>query len=271
MRLIIFLILVFLPFMSFPQTIFENEDVTVSKLKEDTFVFETWDKTTMYLLTGSERSLLIDTGTKCDSLDRIIKTVTDKPVDVVITHAHPDHAGCIGYFDSIYMHPADTVVDLDVVKNYCGEIIYVNDGDFFDLGGKTIEVLHTPGHTPGSITLIDKGRGDAYTGDSFGSGSLWLQCEPVMPVNVFLQSCDRFKSKMAEDNIREIWCGHYPYRKSSLDLQYIKTIERIAARLANNDQSGSEPFTHPVIATPPTARKLTVDGCTIVYDSAFIH
>lgn len=148
------------------QSVFKNDDLEISKLEDKVWVIETTDKTTMYLIEGIEKALLIDTGTKCEKLDEVIRKITKKPVEVVITHAHGDHDGNIGYFKEIYLHAADTVL---LGKTYKGKVHFVNEGYVFDLGGKKIEVSHMPAHTPGSIVLIDRKTGSCYSGDAFGS------------------------------------------------------------------------------------------------------
>lgn len=252
---------------AYSQCKFSNSEVSVSSIKENTWVLETWDKTTMYLLEGDSRALLIDTGTSCEYLDSIIKLITHKPFDVVITHAHPDHAGCIKYFDTIFMHPADSIVDLKELKEYEGIIRFVEEGYKFQLGGRTIEVLHTPGHTPGSISLLDIANGDAYTGDAFGSGQVWLQCQPTLPISVFLKSCNDFEITMTEKGISNIWCGHYPYLKRALDKDYLLNVVNLALQLSNGDQSGSMPFSNEPYPASKSSRIISKEGCSIVYDS----
>ena len=96
---LLFIVVLFSFVGTWSQVVFKNDEVTVSKLKDKTWVFETWDFTTMYLLEGNDKAALIDAGTRCADLDKIVESITNKPYDVIITHAHPDHAGCIGYFD----------------------------------------------------------------------------------------------------------------------------------------------------------------------------
>lgn len=249
------------------QEIFKNSEVSVSKLKDKTWVFETWDNTTMYLLEGKKRAMLIDTGTKCEGLDDIVGKITKKPVDVIITHAHPDHAGCAGYFDKIRIHPADTVLFARGLDKYQGEVEFLHDGEKFDLGGRTLEVIHMPGHTPGSVVILDEANGDCYSGDAFGSGQVWLQCIPTSSIDTFLQSCGRMEKIMREQGIKEIWCGHYPYVKRSFGPEYIAGMKRLAEKLAANDQAGSKPYSHPVIPMGKDARSISDGMCTIVYSS----
>lgn len=98
--------------------VFKNSDLEISKLEDKVWVVETTDKTTMYIIEGNDKALLIDTGTKCANLDKVVGQITKKPLYVVLTHAHGDHAGNIAYFDDIYLHAADTVL----LQKYKGKI-----------------------------------------------------------------------------------------------------------------------------------------------------
>ena len=51
---------------------------------------------------------------------------------------------------------------------------YMHDGDRFDLGGRTLEVIATPGHTPDAISLIDRANGLLFTGDTYYPAPIWL-------------------------------------------------------------------------------------------------
>ena len=61
----------------------------------------------MYLLTGTEKALLIDTGTGAFNLPGLIAARTELPLMVALTHGHPDHAGGMDWFDRVYANPAD--------------------------------------------------------------------------------------------------------------------------------------------------------------------
>ena len=78
--------------------VYTAADLAVTPLEEGVWVIETDDRTTMYLVEGTERALLIDTGTHPAELDRVVRRFTRKPLFVVLTHAHYDHAGGIGFF-----------------------------------------------------------------------------------------------------------------------------------------------------------------------------
>lgn len=265
-RLIFLMMALFLFVGTRAQVVFKNSEVTVSKLKDKTWVFETWDYTTMYLLEGNDRAALIDAGTRCADLDKIVESITNKPYDVIITHAHPDHAGCIGYFDEVWMHRNDSVLIKERTKGYTGKVRYMEEGQIFDLGGRKLEVMLMPGHTPGSVVLLDREQGDCYSGDAFGSGEAWLQCVPMLPIETFYQSCCRMENLMKEGGISRIWCGHYPYFKKPLPLSYIQTMIKLSSRLAVGDQKGAKPYNNFAIPQPPTTRSISDEFCKIVYD-----
>ena len=68
--------------------VFKNSDLEIFQLEDKVWVVETTDKTTMYIIEGNDKALLIDTGTKCADLDKVVKQITRKPLYVVLTHAH---------------------------------------------------------------------------------------------------------------------------------------------------------------------------------------
>lgn len=246
--------------------IFKNKDLAISELEEHVWVVETSDNTTMYIIEGEEKSMLIDTGTKCDKLDEIVCKITTKPLYVVLTHFHPDHAGNIQYFDKIYMHKADTPLISMMNIAYKGEIGFVEDGDVFDLGGKKINVVFTPGHTPGSIVLVDTQAGSCYTGDAFGSGMVWLQLEPYTPMSTYIESCKKMEQIMEDKNITRIYCGHYPYVKKAFDKSYIVDMRLLAEDLLNGTAPEAKPFEMKASIGAKNPMIVTSGEVSIVYD-----
>jgi hydroxyacylglutathione hydrolase len=249
--------------------VFSNDDLTISVLKDDVWIVETADRTTMYIIEGEEKAMLIDTGTDCKDLDKVISKITSKPLVVVITHMHPDHAGNMGYFEEVWIHPADTVLLHMFGKDYRGKIRFAEDGQVFDLGGKEIEVAHMPGHTPGSIVLLDREAGDCYTGDAFGSGLVWLQLKPYSPMATYIASLEKMEAIM-ESGISRIWCGHYPHVKKVLDRSYITAMLNLAVALDSGTATGAQPY--PIKADIGCDEPMIVtDGLvSIVYDPEHI-
>lgn len=245
--------------------VFQNDDLVISELEENVWVVETTDNTTMYIIEGTEKAILIDTGTKCKNLDEVVRKITDKPLYVVLTHFHPDHAGNIGFFDKVYMHPADSPL-VDMLKiPFEGTIEYINDGDVFDLGGKKIEVFHVPGHTPGSIVLNDMQSGICYSGDAFGSGMVWLQLNPFSTMKTYSNSCARME-KLMNQGISKIYCGHYPYVKKAYDKSYIVAMRKLAEAIDDGKVTDAKPFEMKVSIGSDNPMIISDGTVSIVYD-----
>lgn len=151
----------------------------------------------MYLVEGDERAALIDTGSGFGDLRACVARLTRKPLLVLLTHGHTDHAMGAGQFQKVYMNPADRAVfdvhgtpsfrwnsmTMSPERDAIGEKDYIPtadpttfaplmDGDVFDLGGVTLKLFACPGHTLGSMTvLIPEERllllGDACNGLTF--------------------------------------------------------------------------------------------------------
>jgi glyoxylase-like metal-dependent hydrolase (beta-lactamase superfamily II) len=253
------------------QEVFKNSELTISSLDKGVWVVETADMTTMYIVEGTERAMLIDTGTKCDSLDRIVRRITSKPLDVVITHNHIDHAGNIRYFDEVYMHPLDSTIRMGI--EFHGKYRWMKEGDVFDLGNRKMEVFLMPGHTPGSIILIDRSINTCFSGDAFGSGQVWLQLRPHVPMTTYYESCLRMEKIMQEQDITKIYCGHYPHLKRALKLDYIVEMRDLAKRLSEGDTGDSQPYELPwkidIACDKPAFAKN--GAAIIVYDSENVN
>jgi len=244
------------------QPVFKNAELEISLIEDKVWIIETADNNTMYVVEGDEKALLIDTGTKYDKLDEVIKQVTTKPLSVVITHAHADHAGNIGFFSEIYIHPADTVL-LDTP--YEGKIHFVDDGFTFELGNRPIEVKHMPAHTPGSIVLLDRKTGSCFSGDAFGSGQVWLQLRPVAPMKTYLNSLEKMEAIM-DSGISKIYCGHYPFVKKSFDKSYIDAMRELAKALIGGKDTGAQPYPIKASIGCDNPMIVTKDNASIVFD-----
>lgn len=124
-----------------------------------------------FLLVGTERSILIDSGFGTGNLRAAIEELTDLPVLLVNTHADGDHIGCNALFDRAYMHPAE----YDRYQSKGGAApSAVWEGDVLTTGAHALEVLLIPGHTPGSIALLDARRRILFGGDSVQAGAIFM-------------------------------------------------------------------------------------------------
>lgn len=149
----------------------------------------------IYMIKGSRRGLVVDTGTGIADLKMTVEQYLGQPYDVVLTHGHVDHAGGISQFDKVFVHhddiemadhliledrqdyirrmnsagvsDADPNAVPDILKSgdkpqYCE----IKTGDVFDLGDRTLKVMECPGHTAGSICLADEADNLIFTGDN---------------------------------------------------------------------------------------------------------
>lgn len=125
-----------------------------------------------FLFVGEKEGLLIDTGIG-GNLRECIEEITKLPITVIFTHADGDHVGAAGQFDRRLMHPSE----FDYYKNK-NEMAFpmepVWEGEIIDLGNYCFEVILIPGHTPGSIVILERDKRFLIGGDSIQTGSIFM-------------------------------------------------------------------------------------------------
>lgn len=195
-----------------------------------------WEETHCYLLNGTERSLLIDTGLGICNIYNEVKRLTDKPVTAVASHIHWDHIGGHKHFSDFYAHEEELewlnggfplsmetiremVVDrCDLPQGYDVNTYeffqgtptrLLKDGDVIDLGGRSIQVLHTPGHSPGHLCFFEPSRGYLFTGDLVYKDTLFAYYPSTDP-QAYLASLE----KIAELPVKRVFPAHH-----TLDIQ----------------------------------------------------
>lgn len=187
-----------------------------------------------YIVEGENRALLIDCGTSLEDLNKAVAQITDKPVTLIATHVHGDHTGsAVNYYREIYINAADMVNAQTQLSNYRGRINYLTDGQIIDLGGRQIEVMFTPGHTPGSTTFFDKAAGYGFSGDAFGSTNLLLSTNfPTF----YLTAC-RVEEYMEKNNIDRLYSGHY-HGNDTESLKRVKDMKQMAREMIDGTYKG---------------------------------
>lgn len=197
-----------------------NDWFTIDRIDKETFIiseYRHWEETHCYLLNGSERSLLIDTGLGiCDIHEKVIN-LTDKPIVAVATHIHWDHIGGHKSFPDFYAHNNELnwlsgefpltmeqikgmVVDrcdlpdgYDVSKYefFQGKPTRVlKDNEIIDIGGRIVQIVHTPGHSPGHMCFWEKEREFLFTGDLVYKDTLFAYFPSTDP-EAYLNSLER--------------------------------------------------------------------------------
>ena len=98
--------------------------------------------------------------------------VTDLPLILINTHGDPDHISGNGAFEEFYMSPKEE----DNYRNNGGNgtIIPVNDGDVIDLGDRPLKIIDNPGHTPGSVAILDEKYKVLIGGDAVQDGNIFM-------------------------------------------------------------------------------------------------
>lgn len=179
-----------------------------------------WQSVISYLIVGQKKAILFDSGMGLDSIQAVVKYLTKLPVSVINSHTHYDHIGGNADFDSIYgvdtaytrEHaqngwPHDMISQEVTPRSFCMEKLphadtagyvvrpykitgTVRDGMVFDLGGRRIEAMIIPGHTPDCVALLDRDAGLLWTGDTYYEGPLWLFF-PGTDLNAFQHTITR--------------------------------------------------------------------------------
>ena len=125
-----------------------------------------------FVLEGTEKALMIDSGMNTPEARQLAESVTKKPLELLNTHADRDHISGNDAFDSFYMSPAEE--ENFRANNPNGTIKPVGDGDVIDLGNRPLEIIEIPGHTPGSIAILDVNRRVLISGDSVQDGNIFM-------------------------------------------------------------------------------------------------
>ncbi len=168
-----------------------------------------------YLIVGNKQALLFDTGMGIADIRKITTKLTSRPVVVLNSHTHNDHVG--GNWQFTFVYGMDTTFTRVNAKGsredaqteiapdqLCGDLpkafnpktyatkpwkisIAIHDGFKINLGGRTLEVISAPGHTPDAICLLDRANGLLFTGDTYYPGPIWLY-RPETDLDAYVNS-----------------------------------------------------------------------------------
>lgn len=234
-----------------------TEWFTVETIDKYTYAiseYKHWEETHCYLLIGTKYAILIDTGLGIQNIKSIIDKLTTLPIMIITTHIHWDHIGGHKYFDNIAVYEAEKdwlsggfPLPLQAVKNnlvhgecdfpesFCIDnyeifqgtpnTIFYN-GDCFDLGNRTLKVIHTPGHSPGHCCFYEQDRQYLYSGDLIYSGCL----DAFYPTTNPLQFFNSIK-KISNLNVSKVLPGHHSL---NIPVDIINRIEQAFTELYQN-------------------------------------
>jgi glyoxylase-like metal-dependent hydrolase (beta-lactamase superfamily II) len=186
--------------------------VTVGPFQENTFFLRP---------VSSPDTVIIDPGDEADRLISIIASHGWKPVAIVNTHAHLDHIGAVDelrhHFNvPFYLHPGDVPTLKEAPEHACmfgvrAPVVPTVDhelahGQYLDLAGLRIQVLHTPGHTPGGVSFAVDGR--VFAGDALFYGSIGRTDLPGGDYEMLMRSLKERLLTLPDDTI--VHSGHGP-------------------------------------------------------------
>jgi len=171
-----------------------------------------------FLMLGDKRAVLFDTGLGIGDIKKVVQALTPLPITVLNSHTHNDHVGDNWQFDEIYGMDTDftrtnakgsaaDAQDELAPGSVCGQLPagfdaksyatrpfkithLIHDGDTIDLGGRVLQIISTPGHTPDEICLLDQKNGLLFTGDNFYTGPIWLY-RTETDLDAYVQSITR--------------------------------------------------------------------------------
>ena len=180
-----------------------------------------------YLVLGAERAALVDSGNGIGDIASVVSELTDLPVTVLLTHEHPDHFGGAHAFDEVAIFDEPQAIERvgrgvpneRARRSVTGDQVWkplpsgvdpqsfmVNgvepttllaDGDVIDLGGRRLELVHTPGHSPGSVCYLDRENRVLFTGDHFYPGPLYAMGSGV-DIDAYLASNDHLAELVSD-------------------------------------------------------------------------
>lgn len=161
-----------------------------------------YEEVISYLVVGSRKALLFDTGMGISNIQKVVIGLTSLPVIVLNSHTHNDHVGDNWRFKDVYGMDTDFTranargskkdAQAELAPDQlCGDLPagfnpreystrpfhishWLHDSDQIELGDRILQVIAAPGHTPDSIALLDEKNGLLFTGDTFYPGPIFL-------------------------------------------------------------------------------------------------
>ena len=215
---------------AYPRAASPDDWFEVHKLREGLWaIYEPghFQEVISFLVEGSDKAMLIDSGLGIGDIKAVVEALTDKPVFVVNTHTHFDHVGGNHQFETVYIPDCPEAI-ARAAAGFSQEELAVNmvpgsnsqpwpagfdpagytiqpfaatpapEGTVFDLGGWKLTVVNTPGHSPDSIMLYDAEKKLLFTGDSFYPAALYVDLNSEKPVPELLAIYQKTMAELAK-------------------------------------------------------------------------
>jgi glyoxylase-like metal-dependent hydrolase (beta-lactamase superfamily II) len=210
-------------------------------------------KEQIYLIKGKKKAMVIDNGMGIGSVKKEIDKETSLPLIMIDSHGHPDHAGGNSEFPSCYLNMKDFPVYQEMVTKeyrandirkcfgekgqifidnllpYVENLLPLNNGDSFDLGGRIITAYEVPGHTLGSMVFFDSLSKTLFVGDALTIMDTWLYLPYSTSVSTYLESLRSLQALHLP--FKRVLAGHLPNEdEPSLLERKIKLLEDIVSK-----------------------------------------
>lgn len=206
--------------------------IQIDQLDNNTWIFNE-EGVRFFLLTGKDKALLIDSGMQTRNAKELAEQLTDLPLFLLNTHADPDHIGSNHEFESFYMHPAESSNFYKTQKRD-GTIIPVWDEQIIDLGDRPLQIIEIPGHTPGSIGVLDIENRQIFSGDPVQDGRIFM-FGPQREMHSYIHGLNRLQT--LSDRFDTIYPSHgsYPVKPTM-----ISELSDSAQKILKGEIKGTE-------------------------------
>lgn len=178
-------------------------DVQMTQKNKTTWIFEDHG-VRFFLLAGCKQALLIDSGMRVHNARDIASSLTPLPIHLLNTHADMDHIGSNEQFSSFYMNQKEEPNYRRRQKG--GTILPIQEGDRIDLGNRPLEIIELPGHTPGSIAVLDVNNRVLISGDPIQRNGRIFMFGEFRDMRLMVKGLDHLSAFTPQFD--EIWPSH---------------------------------------------------------------